>query len=136
MCIAVIVFCVFFFSSRRRHTICALVTGVQTCALPISPGYLDFRAAGDITIDGTLSDGFTDTARNDALLAGRSWSYGFEWARDVKIGAGKIVRTGTGDIRLDSGRDLVFTDHISNPSTAGLKSANQTTRKSVVAGKR
>src|SRR3546814_18983615 len=29
------VFC-FFFSSRRRHTRCALVTGVQTCALPIS----------------------------------------------------------------------------------------------------
>src|SRR3546814_16083522 len=27
--------CVFFFSSRRRHTRCALVTGVQTCALPI-----------------------------------------------------------------------------------------------------
>src|SRR3546814_17195045 len=27
---------IFFFSSRRRHTICALVTGVQTCALPIS----------------------------------------------------------------------------------------------------
>src|SRR3546814_8603311 len=33
----------FFFSSRRRHTRCALVTGVQTCALPISPWreYLD-----------------------------------------------------------------------------------------------
>src|SRR3546814_138591 len=33
----------FFFSSRRRHTRCALVTGVQTCALPISsaiiPGF-------------------------------------------------------------------------------------------------
>src|SRR3546814_6412734 len=27
-----------FFSSRRRHTICALVTGVQTCALPIWTG--------------------------------------------------------------------------------------------------
>src|SRR3546814_4438386 len=27
----------FFFSSRRRHTSCALVTGVQTCALPIAP---------------------------------------------------------------------------------------------------
>src|SRR3546814_10801511 len=27
----------FFFSSRRRHTRCALVTGVQTCALPICP---------------------------------------------------------------------------------------------------
>src|SRR3546814_19460718 len=31
MCLVV----VFFFSSRRRHTRCALVTGVQTCALPI-----------------------------------------------------------------------------------------------------
>src|SRR3546814_9744044 len=34
-----VVYCVvdllFFFSSRRRHTRCALVTGVQTCALPI-----------------------------------------------------------------------------------------------------
>src|SRR3546814_14388929 len=29
------VFVVVFFSSRRRHTRCALVTGVQTCALPI-----------------------------------------------------------------------------------------------------
>src|SRR3546814_11908586 len=29
------IFVVFFFSSRRRHTSCALVTGVQTCALPI-----------------------------------------------------------------------------------------------------
>src|SRR3546814_767411 len=29
------VFVSFFFSSRRRHTRCALVTGVQTCALPI-----------------------------------------------------------------------------------------------------
>src|SRR3546814_5739281 len=28
---------VFFFSSRIRHTSCALVTGVQTCALPILP---------------------------------------------------------------------------------------------------
>src|SRR3546814_10521920 len=35
----------FFFSSRRRHTRCALVTGVQTCALPISArkGWLDIR---------------------------------------------------------------------------------------------
>src|SRR3546814_4097513 len=35
-------FC-FFFSSRRRHTRCALVTGVQTCALPISKP----RSVGD-----------------------------------------------------------------------------------------
>src|SRR3546814_11977378 len=31
----------FFFSSRRRHTSCALVTGVQTCALPISLSAMD-----------------------------------------------------------------------------------------------
>src|SRR3546814_1213719 len=37
MFVFVYLFC-FFFSSRRRHTICALVTGVQTCALPISLG--------------------------------------------------------------------------------------------------
>src|SRR3546814_17933761 len=40
-------FYVFFFSSRRRHTSCALVTGVQTCALPISPSDRLFaRVAG------------------------------------------------------------------------------------------
>src|SRR3546814_10952487 len=33
---------IFFFSSRRRHTRCALVTGVQTCALPIA--WLDVGA--------------------------------------------------------------------------------------------
>src|SRR3546814_18688422 len=39
MCVIVLYLCVcFFFSSRRRHTRCALVTGVQTCALPIFVG--------------------------------------------------------------------------------------------------
>src|SRR3546814_4358491 len=33
MIVSLLIFC---FSSRRRHTRCALVTGVQTCALPIS----------------------------------------------------------------------------------------------------
>src|SRR3546814_8764779 len=37
-------FCfVFFFSSRRRHTRCALVTGVQTCTLPIC--FVEIRGA-------------------------------------------------------------------------------------------
>src|SRR3546814_12849429 len=38
----------FFFSSRRRHTRCALVTGVQTCALPI------FLEASGIAIEAAL----------------------------------------------------------------------------------
>src|SRR3546814_3361584 len=50
-------FC-FFFSSRRRHTRCALVTGVQTCALPIladgfHPGHIDHRIGEELArIDG------------------------------------------------------------------------------------
>src|SRR3546814_19048313 len=36
---------IFFFSSRRRHTRCALVTGVQTCALPICMAQ-DLQAVG------------------------------------------------------------------------------------------
>src|SRR3546814_4164223 len=54
----------FFFSSRRRHTRCALVTGVQTCALPIwkrrievwSNGSLHTQPPavhGEITMHGT-----------------------------------------------------------------------------------
>src|SRR3546814_3832034 len=35
MCFVMMMWLFFFFSSRRRHTRCALVTGVQTCALPI-----------------------------------------------------------------------------------------------------
>src|SRR3546814_6985943 len=34
-CVCVVMLVFFVFSSRRRHTRCALVTGVQTCALPI-----------------------------------------------------------------------------------------------------
>src|SRR3546814_6642951 len=46
MCMTVCILCCFFFSSRRRHTRCALVTGVQTCALPIYvPGSADADAA-------------------------------------------------------------------------------------------
>src|SRR3546814_7841220 len=48
--VCVIVLCIFFFfSSRRRHTRCALVTGVQTCALPISGQALGtaLKAAGE-----------------------------------------------------------------------------------------
>src|SRR3546814_7778011 len=36
-CVCCYVVFFFFFSSRRRHTSCALVTGVQTCGLPICP---------------------------------------------------------------------------------------------------
>src|SRR3546814_16695632 len=44
---------VFFFSSRRRHTRCALVTGVQTCALPILAWRARLRATACIRDDGS-----------------------------------------------------------------------------------
>src|SRR3546814_1972824 len=66
MCLVYCCF-LFFFSSRRRHTRCALVTGVQTCALPISMlqnmaknlQRLDYSSLGQITgalqrIDGLM----------------------------------------------------------------------------------
>src|SRR3546814_5122247 len=43
-----------FFSSRRRHTRCALVTGVQTCALPI---YICGTAASAGAFDGAVHPG-------------------------------------------------------------------------------
>src|SRR3546814_1891169 len=41
----------FFFSSRRRHTRCALVTGVQTCALPISGGWASVAGLHALNLD-------------------------------------------------------------------------------------
>src|SRR3546814_12530047 len=46
-----IIWLFFFFSSRRRHTSCALVTGVQTCALPIWRAQRDQKA-----VDAALAD--------------------------------------------------------------------------------
>src|SRR3546814_19215767 len=57
----------FFFSSRRRHTRCALVTGVQTCALPIC----DAGATGGL--GAWLQAASTSVARNNA------------WERSVRI---------------------------------------------------
>src|SRR3546814_8752904 len=48
MCLSLLFF---FFSSRRRHTRCALVTGVQTCALPISMKGLPLAYGKDMQED-------------------------------------------------------------------------------------
>src|SRR3546814_1142501 len=72
--------CSFFFSSRRRHTRCALVTGVQTCALPIygvcgakvgaqrSPlPYSDFDALRLVSRRSPLARGIADRTRPSAI---------------------------------------------------------------------
>src|SRR3546814_8934443 len=56
------IMCVFFFfSSRRRHTRCALVTGVQTCALPIFTH--GFATAPDHDVLGIRLHGFMEPSQ-------------------------------------------------------------------------
>src|SRR3546814_20207244 len=50
----------FFFSSRRRHTRCALVTGVQTCALPI---FADKAARLEVRVAASLPQVYADRDR-------------------------------------------------------------------------
>src|SRR3546814_19999662 len=62
---------IFFFSSRRRHTRCALVTGVQTCALPISLKlrYADFRTITRAkSVPRPILDGNSLLAAGEAIL--------------------------------------------------------------------
>src|SRR3546814_7595728 len=57
----------FFFSSRRRHTRCALVTGVQTCALPISGA--DSLVAGGAVSVSVWANAAKDSAARTRLAA-------------------------------------------------------------------
>src|SRR3546814_18385816 len=77
----------FFFSSRRRHTRCALVTGVKTCALPISLGALRAsRTLGTLRASRTLwagraaagrgfqvGDAGGEGGRSEERRAGQEW---------------------------------------------------------------
>src|SRR3546814_15746024 len=60
---------IFFFSSRRRHTICALVTGVQTCALPIEKLRQLVRIRMVVT-GAEISEKLTDFLENDCGKTG------------------------------------------------------------------
>src|SRR3546814_18397704 len=65
----------FFFSSRRRHTRCALVTGVQTCALPIchyaitvTPDAANLKFTGKVKIDLAVAQAMPTLVLNAADL--------------------------------------------------------------------
>lgn len=110
------------------------------------PGVLTVRAEGNLLIKNNLSDGFSHatpctTATCDAskplpatLLSGDSWSYRLvagadkdaadplavkKGNYDVTLAAGKLVRTGKGDIHIASGGNIKLADSKSAIYTAG-----------------
>src|SRR3546814_16755500 len=113
--------CFFFFSSRRRHTRCALVTGVQTCALPILlatrlpdsdgdyPYYSNYGAGGEKLYyhkkwpccSGTLVQGVADYVRglyfhdDDTLFVNMYATSQVTWDRS----GGAVEEIGSASVR-------------------------------------
>src|SRR3546814_5356638 len=94
----------FFFSSRRRHTRCALVTGVQTCALPIS----EIRAHCDI--DGARTEGAVQVGpfarlRPGTVLADGVHVGNFVETKNARVGVGSKANhlTYLGDAEIGAG---------------------------------
>src|SRR3546814_10001514 len=87
MC-CIVVFCfVFFCSSRRRHTRCALVTGVQTCALPIFSGPRRFRRDASLPSETEAPGSFRLPARAAVIRKHIDHTKGEEYMTRVsKIG--------------------------------------------------
>lgn len=100
------------------------------------PGVLILKAGGDLIVNGQLTDGFEaydaqgidlsallgagrSLGVQDLLQAGQSWSFDLSAGRDVRVEPGAVVRTGTGDIRVDAGRDFVLADATAAVYTAG-----------------
>lgn len=104
------------------------------------PGMLTLRAAGNLNLNGNLSDGFnvatpfSSGTTPATLLAGDSWGYRLvagadigaadplavkPGAGDVTLAAGRLVRTGTGDIRIAAGGDITLADGKAAIYTAG-----------------
>src|SRR3546814_2019879 len=77
----------FFFSSRRRHTRCALVTGVQTCALPIY--------AGDYVEKLRLCHVIVDQNERQQLVENK--------AKEAAAAAGLILREDQGMVTENAG---------------------------------
>src|SRR3546814_9533641 len=71
----------FFFSSRRRHTRCALVTGVQTCALPICVVHAKEASGGHLARIQILVRPGTRTTRSSSST-NFSWEIGRESCRE------------------------------------------------------
>jgi hypothetical protein len=102
-------------------------------------GELSLTALGNINIRGKLSDGFKDDANGidlsavggtsiavkDKLQTGQSWGFHLDAGKNVNLGANSLIRTGTGNIDITAGEDLVLTNASSAIYTAGRADANR-----------
>src|SRR3546814_380287 len=118
-------FIFFFFSSRRRHTRCALVSGVQTCALPIYPPQSREASAIDVVANitnlrSTCDDSGPQLYTNATfdVLARRSDANG---ARDVTLPYfATVVRGGTAVVSKRVGQvNIHFADGEYRASASG-----------------
>src|SRR3546814_5279079 len=110
----------FFLSSRRRHTRCALVTGVQTCALPISnTGTNAFDEAFDQTTDSIAGYGQATIKLNSAfdVVLGARWTHDKKSATVTEVvnnPSGSIVATNENtSLRLTQSRPTRSEEHTS-----------------------
>ena len=122
-------------------------------------GFLTLRAAGNLAINGSISDGFStatvagvlnnnahswnyrlvagaDTGAADPL-ASRALAAGATETGNLTIAAGKLVRTGAGSIAMAAGRDIVFVQGSGTTASgqtyvAGRGLANQATLNSTL----
>src|SRR3546814_5244768 len=79
---------VFFFSSRRRHTRCALVTGVQTCALPILRSPAAWPSESLMSLKRSRSRNSTATR----LFSRRARTIARDKRSDSRVRLGRLVR--------------------------------------------
>ncbi|MFZ5493658.1 MAG: filamentous hemagglutinin family protein [Pseudomonadota bacterium] len=103
------------------------------------PGVLTLRAAGDLLLNNSLSDGFSTALATGTLQTTDSWSYRLvagadlagadpltlrrasDNAGDLVLAAGKLLRTGTGRIEVAAARDLRLASATSAIYTAGKR---------------
>src|SRR3546814_3668726 len=90
----------FFFSSRRRHTRCALVTGVQTCALPIyaADRAVLRRARGSARIENARAALIVADAEHDIELLTQSLHAGLQRATKLR-NVGRLDQIGRASCR-------------------------------------
>src|SRR3546814_14392456 len=111
----------FFFSSRRRHTRCALVTGVQTCALPILRFGIILSGGGSVDNAGAIGgdiSGVVIQSQSDGENAGRVGTL---------VNSGRITRGADAGAQVNARLTSVVFDNRGTiiGVTAGLGNAPQ-----------